>query len=378
MHPEVAIHSGAGYARLSTTLYQHVKRRTARERESHVQPSQVHGGAHYRQFFTTRKEIINEKMINEEHLTINDVPADEPVFFFENDGLIGTRTKDEMTLMNPDHYEIHTLLGLKWKDPSKKTREITFGLTGLRDKKQAVKTEIRMANLRTTFNPLKPHKGCSYLSKTAMQIKEYLRERFDAPGSFRGTPAAICLRNVWHILDPLIEKYDFNVDMPPVRVKRTDKPVRREKKVKAPKPLQDKKGRRLRHCPQCHFSTYRQQHLNEHLLIHSGLKPEKFPTCYKTFRTKANVYNHQKICGKLTRPKIGYKTLLQRRQKTPEIPPQQSQSPKEIVCNFNLSWPEFSDDSEDEERTDVSKLQEKVKQQKQKIQELHPELKRYQ
>lgn len=62
-----------------------------------------------------------------------------------------------------DHYEIHTLLGLKWKDPSKKTREITFGLTGLRDKKQAVKTEIRMANLRTTFNPLKPHKGCSYL-----------------------------------------------------------------------------------------------------------------------------------------------------------------------------------------------------------------------
>lgn len=41
--------------------------------------------------------------------------------------------------------------------------------------------------------------------KTIMQIKEYLRERFDAPGSFKGTPAAICLQNVWGVLDPLIK-----------------------------------------------------------------------------------------------------------------------------------------------------------------------------
>lgn len=42
-----------------------------------------------------------------------------------------------------------------------RTREITYGLTWLKNKAEAVKTAIRHAKLRTDFDPLKPGKGCS-------------------------------------------------------------------------------------------------------------------------------------------------------------------------------------------------------------------------
>ncbi|OXA37028.1 RE1-silencing transcription factor [Folsomia candida] len=326
-------------------------------------------------------------------LTIDDVPAGQPIFWFEGTGLIGFRTKEQVMKMKTDEYQIHTLIGLKWKDSMMRTREITYGLTWLKNKAEAVKTAIRHAKLRTDFDPLKPGKGCSLADtinpeyepdendfidiavfgdcdKTIMQIKEYLRERFDAPGSFKGTPAAICLQNVWGVLDPLIKKYNLEVDLPPIRVKRSEKP-RIKKKVKVNKPSHDKHGQRLKFCPHCPYSSY--NNLNRHLSTHSGIKPFQCSKCPKAFFGSHELQRHAKSCGKVTRRKIGFRKLLDKRQNirsTEIVPPK----PAEIICNFNISLPDSSDDSEEEELTDVRNLQQKVREQKEIIKDLRAEI----
>lgn len=132
-----------------------------------------------------------------------------------------------------------------------------------------------------------------------------------------------------------------------------------------------------------------------HLSTHSGIKPFQCSKCPKAFFGSHELQRHAKSCGKVTRRKIGFRKLLDKRlqlqiinllkyvnkcvnvcicrqniRSTEIVPPK----PAEIICNFNISLPDSSDDSEEEELTDVRNLQQKVREQKEIIKDLRAEI----
>ncbi|XP_026568254.1 gastrula zinc finger protein XlCGF7.1-like, partial [Pseudonaja textilis] len=61
------------------------------------------------------------------------------------------------------------------------------------------------------------------------------------------------------------------------------------------RPRRTQEGGKRFQCPECEKSFKRKDHLQSHLIIHTGEKPYKCLECGKSFRHISNLYTHQRI-----------------------------------------------------------------------------------
>ncbi|OXA61132.1 uncharacterized protein LOC110845074 [Folsomia candida] len=240
-------------------------------------------------------------------------------------------TKDEVMEMSADTVDLHSMTALLWRDPHRRIREITFGVSVYSDPLIAANNAIQYAYssdcsildiIDPSFTAVKtdhvifPIYAINY--KSAMGLKQFRRQQDGSPGSFKSKATVAVFQDIAPQMNQIIDKNLNGL------LTRVDKEKEEELVVTIVPKRGSSKAQPLNRyrCKVngCSFTTSKTWNFTTHENTHTKEVSFQCPGCPARFTTKATMVRHQPICPARTGKAVG-KVSFGPRRRTSSIKP---------------------------------------------------------
>ncbi|XP_035705041.1 uncharacterized protein LOC110845441 isoform X2 [Folsomia candida] len=220
-------------------------------------------------------------------------------------------------VLNMEEVDLHSMVGVLWRDPHHRVREITFGVSTTYDPTTAAQNAIYcgyvgdcsiLDYVDPTFTAVKDdHVVFPIFAlniKSATGLKQYRRQRDGCPGSFKS-------KNTERWFDNIAPQLNQIIDDKIAGLISTVEMEKEEELVVTIVPKQNKKSedstpKRFRcqvaGCP--YIATY-EYLLPSHMISHSEDRPFKCPGCPKKFKRQSHMVRHKPACTGHTGRRVG-------------------------------------------------------------------------
>ncbi|XP_021944698.1 uncharacterized protein LOC110843090 isoform X1 [Folsomia candida] len=265
--------------------------------------------------------------------------------------------------MSADTVDLHSMTALLWRDPHRRIREITFGVSVYSDPLVAANNAIHYAysgacsildKIDPSFTAVKtdhvvyPIFAVNF--KSATGLKQYRRQKDGSPGSFQSKATVAVFQNIAPQLNQIIDG-KLNGLLTHVKKEKEEELVvtivpKKESSKPRPKRYRCKVNG-------CSFATSDTWNFTTHVNTHTKEVSFQCPGCPAQFTTKGSMVRHQPICPAITGKAVGKVSFGPRRRtsstKNKTLPTESASGslPRKLpfsnLTNFSLKRPNLPD-----------------------------------